>query len=97
MFQDAFVVLVLLTCHVAVAHKGFESLVSRLEKRRYAAYLGCNTEFRKWEGITYDPIRRVLYTAISSIDSGMEVTSLCASACLASLPLLRMIGIGRGV
>ena len=25
-------------------------LASRLEKRRYAAYIGCNTEGRKWEG-----------------------------------------------
>ena len=29
--------------------KGFEAIASRLEKRRYAAYLGCTTEFRKWE------------------------------------------------
>jgi hypothetical protein len=48
-------------------------LASRLEKRRYAAYIGCNTEGRKWEGITYDPVARKMYTALSSIDSGMEV------------------------
>ena len=48
-------------------------LASRLEKRRYAAYVGCNTEGRKWEGITFDPVGRKMYTAMSSIDKGMEV------------------------
>jgi len=47
-------------------------LASRLEKRRYAAYVGCNTEGRKWEGITFDPVGRKMYTAMSSIDKGME-------------------------
>jgi uncharacterized protein len=36
-----------------------------------AAYLGCTTEFRKWEGFTYDPGTKKAYTAISSVDSGM--------------------------
>jgi len=56
--------------------KGFEAIASRLEKRRYAAYLGCTTEFRKWEGITYDPINHVLYTAISEVAKGMEGGSI---------------------
>ncbi len=36
-----------------------------------AAYLGCTTEFRKWEGFTYDPVRNKAYTAISEVGSGM--------------------------
>ena len=35
-------------------------------------YLGCTTEFRKWEGITYSPSKKKLYTAISSVEYGME-------------------------
>ena len=35
------------------------------------AYLGCTTEFRKWEGFTYDPATKKAYTAISSIERGM--------------------------
>jgi len=49
-----------------------KKLASRLEKRRYAAYIGCTTEGRKWEGITYDPVLRTMYTALSSIERGME-------------------------
>jgi len=47
-------------------------LASRLEKRRYAAYIGCTVEGRKWEGITYDPKSRTMFTALSSIERGME-------------------------
>ena len=36
-----------------------------------AAYLGCTTEFRKWEGFTYDPDRQKAYTAISAVERGM--------------------------
>jgi hypothetical protein len=43
---------------------------SRLETRRYAAMLGCNTEMEKWEWSALDPIGNVMYTAISSA-SGM--------------------------
>jgi len=45
-----------------------------LETRRYAAMLGCTTEFTKWEGITYSPSRKQLYTSMSTIGSGMLAT-----------------------
>ena len=47
-------------------------LASRLETRRYAAMRGATTEFRKMEGITYDPHERRLYLAMSEISKGME-------------------------
>jgi len=34
--------------------------------------LGATTEFSKWEGITFDPTRSVLYTAMSENRYGME-------------------------
>lgn len=51
---------------------GMEKYASRFETRRYAALLGATTEWSKWEGITYSPRRRKLFTAISSIQKGME-------------------------
>ena len=36
-----------------------------------AGYLGCTSEFRKWEGITYDPVNHKLYTAMSAVEAGM--------------------------
>jgi secreted PhoX family phosphatase len=42
-----------------------------LESRKYAAYLGATMEFRKGEGLTYDPKRNRLYFAISAIDKSM--------------------------
>ncbi len=48
-----------------------KDVVSRLETRRYAAYLGATTEWRKMEGITYDSDRGRLYLAMSEINSGM--------------------------
>lgn len=51
---------------------GMEKAASRLETRRYAAYLGATTEFRKEEGATFDPERNKLYVAISEIERGME-------------------------
>lgn len=39
---------------------------------RLAGYLGCTTEFRKWEGITYSPGKKKLYTALSAVEYGME-------------------------
>jgi secreted PhoX family phosphatase len=48
---------------------------SRLEKRRTAALLGATTEFRKEEGITYNPEHRQLYIAISDIGKGMQADS----------------------
>ncbi len=49
-----------------------EAAVSRLESRRYAALMGATTEFRKEEGITYDPDHRRLYVAISEVGRGMR-------------------------
>lgn len=48
-----------------------EAVVSRLESRRYAALKGATTEFRKEEGITYDPDRKRLYVGMSSLSHGM--------------------------
>ena len=45
---------------------------SRLEALRFAAYLGATTEFRKFEGVTFDPVRSQLYIAISEISKAME-------------------------
>ena len=35
------------------------------ETQRYAGYLGCTTEFSKWEGITFSPSRNQLYASLS--------------------------------
>lgn len=51
---------------------GMEQAASRLETRRYAAYMGATTEFRKEEGATFDPEHKKLYVAISEIERGME-------------------------
>lgn len=51
---------------------GMEMIASRLETRRYADSLGATTEFRKEEGITYDPDKNLLYVAMSEVNSGME-------------------------
>ena len=51
---------------------GKEALAATLEKRRYAGWLGCTTEFSKWEGITYDAERKKIYTAVSSVGRGMK-------------------------
>jgi secreted PhoX family phosphatase len=51
---------------------GMELLASRLETRRYAALLGATTEFRKEEGITFDPDNMTLYVAMSEVTRGME-------------------------
>jgi len=45
---------------------------SRLEALRYGAMLGGTAEFRKFEGVTFDPKRNKLYIAISAIGSGMS-------------------------
>lgn len=50
---------------------GKEMIASRLETRRYAAYLAATTEFRKMEGITYDPGRKRLYVSMTEINRGM--------------------------
>jgi len=51
---------------------GKEKEAAFLESRRYAAYLGATTEFRKMEGITYDPDTRRVYLAMSQVAKGME-------------------------
>jgi secreted PhoX family phosphatase len=51
---------------------GMEKIASRLETRRYAAMLGATTEFRKEEGITFDPDAEILYVAVSEVTRGME-------------------------
>ncbi|MCB1791815.1 MAG: phosphatase, partial [Gammaproteobacteria bacterium] len=48
-----------------------EVIASRLETRRWAAIEGGTTEFRKMEGITFDPDHGRLYLAISEVDRGM--------------------------
>ena len=35
------------------------------ETARYAGYLGCTTEFSKWEGITFSPARNQMYASLS--------------------------------
>lgn len=48
-----------------------ERLASRLETRRLAAMKGVTTEWRKMEGITYDPDTGLLYLAMSEVKNGM--------------------------
>ncbi|MGD9210048.1 MAG: DUF839 domain-containing protein, partial [Desulfobacteraceae bacterium] len=55
---------------------GMESVASRLETRRYAAMLGATTEFRRAEGIAYDPDDKILYIAMNEISNGMEDNSV---------------------
>lgn len=54
---------------------GMRTVASRLEARRYAAYMGATTEFRKEEGITFDPDNKVLYVAMSEVAKGMAPES----------------------
>jgi secreted PhoX family phosphatase len=54
---------------------GKETEAAFLETRRYAAMLGATTEFRKEEGITFNPEDGVLYVAMSEIAKGMENAS----------------------
>ena len=52
--------------------KGKELEASFLESRKYAGYLGATLEFRKEEGLTYNPDKNVLYLAMSQIKKSME-------------------------
>ena len=52
--------------------KGMDEIASRLEARRYAAIKGATTEFRKMEGITFNPNRNEIYVSISSVGKSME-------------------------
>ena len=54
---------------------GMETIASRMETRRYAATLGGTTEFKKEEGVTFDPVRSKLYVGMSDVGSGMSDTS----------------------
>jgi secreted PhoX family phosphatase len=54
---------------------GMSTIASRLEARRYAAMMGATTEFRKEEGITFDPDSKILYVAMSEVAKGMEAGS----------------------
>jgi hypothetical protein len=51
---------------------GMELAASRLESRRYAAYVGATTEFRKTEGMTYNAEGHRLYISFSEINNGVE-------------------------
>jgi uncharacterized protein len=51
---------------------GMEMLASRLETRRYASMLGATTEFRKEEGIAFDPASKTMFVAMSEVGNGME-------------------------
>ncbi|MEQ1569521.1 MAG: alkaline phosphatase PhoX, partial [Myxococcota bacterium] len=42
-------------------------VASRLETRRYAAWLGASTELEKAEGVTYDPATGRVYLAVSTV------------------------------
>lgn len=55
-------------------NSGKEKEAAFLETRRYAAYLGATTEFRKEEGITFNPTSRKLYVAMSQVAKGMSDT-----------------------
>ncbi|WP_346838143.1 alkaline phosphatase PhoX [Microbulbifer sp. SAOS-129_SWC] len=50
---------------------GMEKIASRLETRRYAALQGASTEFRKEEGVTFDPQGSKLYVSMSQVAKGM--------------------------
>ncbi len=52
--------------------KGMDKVAAALESRRYAAIKGATTEFRKMEGITYNPDNNKVYIAMSQIAKGME-------------------------
>lgn len=51
---------------------GMALAASRLETRRYLAYLGGTTEFRKEEGLAFDPKTKTLFVAMSAVERGME-------------------------
>jgi len=53
---------------------GMEKAASRLETRRYAAYLGATIEMNKEEGVTFDPDTKRVYLAISAVVGPMTAT-----------------------
>ncbi|MBU1176356.1 MAG: DUF839 domain-containing protein [Alphaproteobacteria bacterium] len=54
---------------------GMETVASRVETRRYASMMGATIEFRKMEGITYNPDHGSIYLAMSEVAKGMEAAS----------------------
>lgn len=50
---------------------GMEMVASRLETRRVASMMGATTEFRKMEGLVYNPERNSIYLAMSEVSKGM--------------------------
>ncbi len=53
-------------------HPGKAQEAAFLETRKYAAYNNATIEFRKEEGLTYNPEKNVLYIAMSQIKKSME-------------------------
>lgn len=51
---------------------GMDLAASRLETRRYSVIKGATAELTKEEGLTYDPVRKRLYVALSDITSSMQ-------------------------
>ncbi|MFZ5445235.1 MAG: PhoX family protein [Myxococcota bacterium] len=51
---------------------GQELAASRLETRRYAGYVGATVEWRKIEGLTFNPELGRLYLAASELNNGTE-------------------------
>lgn len=51
---------------------GKEKIAAALETRLFAAWKGATTEFRKTEGVTYNPDANILYLSASEIARGME-------------------------
>ena len=58
--------------HDAVVDDKDKALAAALETRRVAAMEGATTEFRKFEGFTYNARDKKAYIAMSSIERGME-------------------------
>lgn len=50
---------------------GKSKLASRLETRLYAAHMGATTEWRKEEGLAYNPDDKILYVGMSELRYGM--------------------------
>lgn len=51
---------------------GMDAVASRVETRRYASMKGATTEFRKMEGITFDPSSNTMFLSMSEVSKGME-------------------------
>jgi secreted PhoX family phosphatase len=61
--------------NLGMTESEIKTAASRLETLRYGhAVLGGTAEFRKFEGVTFDPKRNKLYIAMSAIGSGMSTS-----------------------